>query len=267
MVLRALFPIAVLIALGGCAALGEPVRDADGCIPAVTIYQPPVRLGGTGQVLHIPRSCPPPVTMSAETMALLASVGAAHAADQQAERGPPPPPVRAPAAIRQGIEKFCGWFFGDQPYSLEGLRQAAFDAGYRRAAPVPFFPSPEMLREPSVSAVGFTAMVEAPPDEAHGIAAFVSFHHPICQIQIYGYEAEAEAVVGALEADGWRSAGEAVPDGAATSVQRYFGVLGGRPMTMVVTRVTPEGGAGLEMVVNLVPGEDRERGLLYVPPG
>lgn len=259
--------LALLAASGGCASLGEPVLDADGCRPAMALYQPGVGPGRAGMVIHVPRSCPPPVAMSAETMALLASVGAAHAADQQAERGPPPPPVSAPVAIRQGLEDFCGWFFGDQPYSLEGLRQAAFEAGYGRGAPVPFFPSPEMLREPSFSAVGFTAIVADPPGEGHGVAAFVSFHHPTCQLQIYGYGAEAEAAVGALEAGGWRSAGEATPSGAATSIQRYFGALNGRPMTMVVSRITPEGeGPGLEMVVNLVPGEDRERGLLYVPP-
>jgi len=45
--------------LAGCAALGEPVLDADGCRPAMAIYQPPVREGAMGTILHIPRSCPP----------------------------------------------------------------------------------------------------------------------------------------------------------------------------------------------------------------
>lgn len=259
--------LALLAASGGCASLGEPVLDADGCRPAMAIYQPGVGPGQAGMVIHVPRSCPPPVTVTAETMALLASIGAAHAADQQAERGPAPAPVSAPAAILQGIETFCGWFFGDRPYSLEGLRQAASEAGYGRGAPVPFFPSPEMLNEPSFSAVGFTAAAENPPDDRHGIAAFVSFHHPTCQLQIYGYGAEAEATVAVLEAEGWRSAGEPVPSGEASTAQRYFGAFGTRPMTMVVTRITPKGGGpGLEMVINIVPGEDRERGLLFVPP-
>ena len=88
----------------------------------------------------------------------------------------------------------------------------------------------------------------------------------MCQLQIYGYGADGEVVIGALEADGWRSDGAPVASAASSTVQRWFGVLGDRPMTMVVTRITPEGeGPGLEMVVNLVPGEDRERGLLYVP--
>jgi len=53
--------------LSGCAGWGEPVLDADGCRPAMAIYQPPVRLGGTGSILHIPRACPAkpaPVTPS-----------------------------------------------------------------------------------------------------------------------------------------------------------------------------------------------------------
>lgn len=44
--------------LAGCAALGEPVLDAEGCRPAMAIYQPPVREGAMGTILHIPRSCP-----------------------------------------------------------------------------------------------------------------------------------------------------------------------------------------------------------------
>lgn len=56
-------------ALGGCAALGEPVLDAQGCRPAMAIYQPPVREGAMGTILHIPRSCParPPTPSETET--------------------------------------------------------------------------------------------------------------------------------------------------------------------------------------------------------
>ena len=46
------------VPLTGCAALGDPVLDADGCRPAMAIYQPPVREGAMGTILHIPRSCP-----------------------------------------------------------------------------------------------------------------------------------------------------------------------------------------------------------------
>lgn len=265
----ALACLALLAASGGCASLGEPVRDADGCIPAMALYQPGVGPGRAGMVIHVPRRCPPPVTMSAETMAFVASLAEGHAAGQRAERGPPPPPVSAPVAIRQGLEDFCGWFFGDQPYSLEGLRQAAFDAGYGRGAPVQFFPTPEMLREMSFSAVGFSAELEDRRSEGHGVVAFVSFHHPTCQIQVFGHGAEAETVLTDLEAAGWRRV-EGLVRGEDWTAQRYYGGAPGRPLTLVATRVVrpaeeEDGRPWLDMVINVVPGEDPRRGLLFEP--
>lgn len=270
---RVILPIIALTALGGCATLGEPVLDADGCRPAMTIYQPGVGPGRAGQVIHIPRSCPQNVVVTPEMLpALAVMAGAEDARREQAAGGPPaereapPAPVSARVAIRQGVEDFCGWFYGDQPYSLDGLRQAAFDAGYGRGAPVPFFPSPEMLREPAFSALGFTAVAENPPSDGHGVAAFVSFHHPTCQLQIYGYGADGDAVIAELEARGWRRTGEPVRSGESSWAQRYYGGPASRPMTMVVTRVAREGdGPGLDMVINVVPGEDPERGLLHDP--
>lgn len=275
MTLRVFVPLLALAALGGCASLGEPVLDADGCRPAVTIYQPGVGPGGLGQVMTIPRSCPRAADLTPEMRAALAAVAAADEGVREqavgappAERPAPPPPVSARTAIRNGIEDFCGWFFSDQPYSLEGLRQAAFDAGYGRGAPVQFFPLPEMLREMSFSAVGFTAVMEDRPSEGHGVAAFVSFHHPTCQIQVFGYGAEGESVLTELEAAGWRKVGAPVR-GEDWTAQRYYGEGGGRPLTTVVTRAIREDEGDdapwLDMVINLVPGEDSERGLLFDP--
>lgn len=58
MVRKITLALGVAPAAAGCASPGEPVLDADGCRPAMAIYQPPVRLGGTGSILHIPRACP-----------------------------------------------------------------------------------------------------------------------------------------------------------------------------------------------------------------
>ncbi len=58
MVRKITLALGFALCAAGCAALGEPVLDADGCRPAMAIYQPPVRLGGTGSILHIPRACP-----------------------------------------------------------------------------------------------------------------------------------------------------------------------------------------------------------------
>lgn len=263
---RVILPILGLAALGGCAALGEPVRDADGCIPAVTVYQPGVGPGGVGQVMTIPRSCPSAVGVTPEMMADLRVAAEADKPDNR----PAPPPVSAEAAIRNGIEDFCGWYFSDQPYSLEGLRQAAFDAGYGRGAGAQFFPLPEMLREMSFSAMAFTAVIENRPSDGHGVAAFVSFHHPTCQIQVFGHGREAEAVLAELQSKGWRPVG--IPErGEDWIADRYYGQETGRPLTMVVTRVVrdPEqedGRAWLDMVINVVPGEDPDRGRLFDPP-
>ena len=274
---RVILPILGLAALGGCAALGEPVRDADGCIPAVTVYQPGVGPGGMGQVMTIPRSCPSAVGLTPEMMSTLAAMAAADRAAREeaaggppAERTPPPPPVSAEAAIRNGIEDFCGWYFSDQPYSLEGLRQTAFEAGYGRGAGAQFFPLPEMLRDMSFSAMGFTAVIDNRPSDGHGVAAFVSFHHPTCQIQVFGYGQEAETVLADLQSSGWRTVGIPVR-GEDWIAERYYGEESGRPLTMVVTRVIREseqedGRAWLDMVINVVPGEDRDRGLLFDPP-
>lgn len=277
MILRALPPVIALAALGGCASLGEPVLDADGCRPAMAIYQPGVGPGGAGQVIHIPRSCPTAPEITPEMMVALAALaGAEEALREQTDREvaaqtpqPPPAPVSPEAAIRNGIEDFCGWFHGDQPYSLEGLRQAAFDAGYGRGAGAQFFPLPEMLREASFSAMGFTAVIENRPSDGHGVAAFVSFHHPTCQIQVFGYGQEAEVVLADLQSTGWRLVG--IPErGEDWIAERYYGREGGRPLTMVVTRVVrepeEEGQAWLDMVINIVPGEDRDRGRLFDPP-
>lgn len=62
MALRVLAFTAILAAaaVAGCASMGGPVLDADGCRPAMAIYQPGVVPGGPGHILHIPRSCPAP---------------------------------------------------------------------------------------------------------------------------------------------------------------------------------------------------------------
>ena len=270
---RVLLPVTLLAALAGCATLGEPVLDAEGCRPAMAIYQPAVGPGGAGQVINVPRSCPQALGVTPEMIAALARTageegarGGATGFPAPAERPPPPPPARAETVIRNGIERFCGWFLGDQPYSLEGLRQAAFDAGYATGSGVQFFPLPEMLREPSFSAMGFTAMIADRPSDGHGVAAFVSFHHPTCQIQVFGHGADGEAVLAQLEAGDWRKA-DGLMRGEDWTAQRYYGGAAGRPLTMVVTRAIREGdGPGLDMVINLVPGEDPRRGLLFAPP-
>lgn len=268
MALRSLIPVVFCAAVGGCASLAEPVLDADGCRPAMAIYQAAVGPGGAGQVIHIPRSCPAEVALTPATAESLMTGATAAVPRGQAvqavpgpprEREAPPAPVDTMTAIRNGIEGFCGWFFGDQPYSLDGLRQAAFEAGYGRGAPVQIVPLPEMLREPAFSAVGFTAIAESRPSDDHGVAAFVSFHNPVCQIQVHGYDEEAPAVLAALEADGWRKVGP-LKRGALWEAQRYQNAQG-RPMTLVDNRLLDEAGS-LRRVLNVVPGHDPDRGAL-----
>ncbi|WP_226636146.1 hypothetical protein [Brevundimonas poindexterae] len=268
--------LCLLAALGGCTAVGEPALDAQGCRPATTIYQPGVGPGGGGQVIHIPRSCPRAALVTPEEAVAAAVIAGAEDAlrdrSQDArppvERPDPPPPVSVEAAIRNGIEDFCGWFFSDAPYSMDGLRQAAFDAGYAPGSPAQFFPLPEMLRAPSFSSLGFTAIIADRLSDRHGVVAFVSFHHPTCQIQLYGHGPEGDAVIAQLEAEGWHKAGAPV-EGGGLSAQRYYGGDPDQRLTMVVSRVIGEDpdrdGAWLDMIINVVPGEDPQRGLMVDP--
>lgn len=265
-----LFAMTVLLGtMSGCAALVEPNLDANGCRPAMAIYQPPVRLGGAGQVIHIPASCP----SNAASAALIAradaeaQVAAAQAIAAQTPGGAPvpaparpapPPPVEPVAAILNGVDAFCGWFLSDKPYSLEGLRQAAFDAGYARGAPVQMIPLPEMREALSYSTMGFTAVIADPPSDGHGMAAFVTFHDPACQVLVYGYAEAAQTALARLEREGWRKDGGpiALPEMTA---QRYRG----HGMTLTAHRPSaPAEGARLELILNLTPGETSTRGLL-----
>ena len=264
---------AVLAGVGGmsgCAAMVEPNLDANGCRPAMAIYQPPERLGGAGQVIHIPTSCPSSAALEARIARAnaqaraVAAQGITEQASTSAAVGPaptrpaPPPPVEPVIAILNGVDGFCGWFLGDKPYSLEGLRQAAFDAGYGRGAPVQMIPLPEMREAASYSTMGFTAMIADAPSDRHGMAAFVTFHDPACQVLVYGYADAAQMALERLESLGWRKDGGpiALPEMTA---QRYRG----HGMTLTAHRPSaPAEGARLELILNLTPGEASTRGLL-----
>ncbi|GAW42025.1 hypothetical protein SH203_02438 [Brevundimonas sp. SH203] len=267
-----LFAAAALVGgMSGCAALVEPNLDANGCRPAMAIYQPPVRLGGAGQVINIPASCPSSAASEAriararaEAERVVAQMTAAQASasapapTQAPSRPAPPAHVEPVAAILNGVDRFCGWFLGGQPYSLEGLRQAAFDAGYGRGAPVQMIPLKEMREAASYSTMGFTAVIADPPSNGHGMAAFVTFHDPACQVLVYGYADAAQTALARLESEGWRKDGGPITLPEMTA-QRYRG----HGMTLTAHRPSgPAEGARLELILNLTPGETSTRGLL-----
>lgn len=266
--------LAPLGATAGCAAMAEPNLDANGCRPAMAIYQPPMRLGGAGQVIHIPASCPSSAISEARiararaeaqvvAAQMIATQASGTAPTESPARPAPPAPVEPVAAILNGVDRFCGWFLGDQSYSLEGLRQAAFDAGYGRGAPVQMIPLPEMREAASYSTMGFTAVIVDPPSNGHGMAAFVTFHDPACQVQVYGYADAAQTALARLESQGWRKDGQPITLPEMTA-QRYRG----HGMTLTAHRPTatvegaPAEGARLELILNLTPGETSTRGLL-----
>lgn len=242
----------------------------------MALYQPGVGPGGGGQVIHVPRSCPSGLETE-RMLALIAAERLAYGVDlpppsapasapssasptQPPAERPIPAPVSAEAAIRDGITELCAWFLGDAPYSLDGLRQAAFDAGYARGTSAQIIPLPEMLRQMSFSALGFTAVIADPPP-GNAVLAHVSFHDPVCQIQVYGHDAAAEAVLAGLEGAGWRRDGDAIRTSQLT-IQRYRGA----GLTLVVNRPTePVDGPGLDLVLNIVGGEDNARGMLEEP--
>lgn len=60
---------AVLLAATGCVTDPQEAADADPCAPQRTaIYQPPVTLGGAGQVqiVETPSPCPPETKRAAD---------------------------------------------------------------------------------------------------------------------------------------------------------------------------------------------------------
>lgn len=152
LVLSAIAAVALLSA--SCSALVDQAPlDANGCRPAMAIYQPPMRAGGAGGIINVPANCAPTRQQVQNDRAAVASTDIVQDSAKPALRIPAEP-VPASAAIRNGVVKFCSWFFGDEQYSLPGLQRTAFDAGFSRGSSVDFAPLPEMLEAASFSKPG-----------------------------------------------------------------------------------------------------------------
>jgi len=253
-----------LAALASCSALVQPAAlDANGCRPAMAIYQPPVTRGGSGSIINIPAQCPPSLVLAGPARSSPSSTAAQTSGTVVPPVSRIPPPERAVGdLIHAGIVDFCGWFFGDTPYSLPGLQAAAFDAGYARGSGSAIVPLPEMLREMSFSSLGFEGVIADRASDGHGVSAHVTFHNPVCQIQSYGYGEDIDAVIIRLRAAGWRTVGEPT-EREADRVERLYGTIGTRPVTLVVhRRLTTSEEPALDSVINVLPGHQTEFGVL-----
>ena len=200
----------------------------------------------------------------AVALATLVVAGTSAVAQTAPEARPRPPAlVDAHTAIEKGVTNLCGWALAGEGYSLPAMQQTAFDAGYRRGASVSIVPLPEMRSQPSFSSLNFTAEIENAPAEGSGVVALVSFHNPVCQIQVYIYFDEAKAFVAGLPSSGWRLTAPEASFGNVAA-QRWFGNLNGKPVTLVINRWVGEQMApgNLGFILNVVPGEDPERGVL-----
>lgn len=201
---------------------------------------------------------------AAVALSAVLAIATSATAQTTADVRPRPAPVAdARVAIENGVEGLCGWFLAGEGYSLPAMQQTAFDAGYRRGASVQIIPLTDMRGQPSYSSMNFTAEVVDAPAEGSGVVAFVAFHNPVCQIQVYGYQDYARAFAAGLGEAGWRSAGPEMRT-QHVAAQRWYGRLNGKPVTLVVNRRAGEQSApgGLDYILNVVAGENAERGVL-----
>ena len=174
---------------------------------------------------------------------------------------PLPPVENAAAAMEGGVERFCHWFVRGDGYSLERARQTAEEAGYRRGTSVAMIPLVEMTQQPAFSFLGFTARMPDGTPNDEGLAAFITFHVPICQIQVYGQTSEAARYVESLGQRGWilieRLAGPQVTS------ERWLHGSATDSYTLVVNRWTGSGPAPgkLGFILNVLPGDNRTMGV------
>jgi hypothetical protein len=121
-------------------------------------------------------------------------------------------------------------------------------------------PLPEMRERGSYSTIAFQARIADAPASGSGVAAFFSFHTPVCQLQVYGYRDDANRYIARLKDGGWTLVGEQRSENVLS--ERWLRSSGAQVMTLVVNRwvgaqATP---GDLGFILNVLPGEDRERG-------
>lgn len=203
------------------------------------------------------------MTLAVALLAILAVTTSVAAQPAPEARARPTPVADARAAIENGVNNLCGWYLASEGHSLPAMQQTAFNAGYRRGASVEMIPLADMRDQPSFSALNFTAVVVDAPAQGSGVVAFVTFHNPACQIQIFGYQDHARAFVAGLADAGWRAAG-AETRSEQVAAQRWYGSLNDKPVTLVVNRWAGEqpNPSGLDYILNVVAGENAERGVL-----
>jgi hypothetical protein len=169
----------------------------------------------------------------------------------------------ATIALENGVTKLCAGFVMGSATTLVAVQQRAFEAGYARGASVEMIPLPDMQAQPAYTIFPFRSRIANAPPQGSGIALFVgNYHNAICQLQVYGYVEETAAYAASLSSAGWRQVGEETKtDNVASS--RFYGVLEGKPATMVVNRwIGPEAPGRLGFVINMMAGENSSRGAL-----
>lgn len=167
--------------------------------------------------------------------------------------------VRQSAVIENGVEQLCGWFVRGDGYSLPAAQQVAADAGFRTGANVMIVRTPELAAAGSYSALNFTA--EGGGSEPAGrVVAFMAFHGPVCQVQVYGYAQEAGHYVSGLEGKGWTLIERQKKDPIAA--ERWIKGSNGDQITLVVNRWIGAGPAPADLgfILNVYPGDNRTMG-------
>lgn len=192
----------------------------------------------------------------------IASPAAAQSPPNVTPNKDPMPLPTAELAVANGVEKLCAWFVRGEGYSLPAAFQTAMEAGFKRGVSVQMVPLPEMREAGSYSTIGFQASIANAPPEGSGVAAFFTYHTPVCQIQVYGYKEDATRYIAGLKDSAWTLVDTQRSENVHS--ERWLTKTGTQSMTLVVNRwagAQPAPG-GLGFILNVLPGDDRKRGQL-----
>jgi hypothetical protein len=201
---------------------------------------------------------------------VLASATTAAAVDQTegttATVSPVPKPeprslANVTQALDNGVDRICPWFFspaskGDEAEPFIGkLRKVAAENGYAGGTSLSII-FPMDKGQMSSSSVGMQSNIQPPPNG--GVALFVQFHYPVCQLQVWGFAEEASKFVVDLPESGWASVGKPKRKGNIET-RRFRGSSGA---TMVTNRWVGTKPSELKLVINYFAGEEKTRGEL-----
>jgi len=270
---RLLVGASAALGLAGVQACTTPVEEmasAGSCTPTRSIYQPGVN-GRPGTLINLPGNCPSPAQVArAEAAAITAASSTAAVTSPALSTGLPLPRARpepvplasVTEALDKGVGVICPWFFSPaatgsdvDPFIARLQRHGAENGFHGGSSLHIIFPmDPGQVAR---SSLGLQSNIQ-PPVEGSGVALFVQFHYPVCQLQVYGYAAESVAFVSGLEGRGWRVAAGPRRKGNV-EVRRFRNSDGA---TLVTNRWVGSKAPDMKLLINYFSGPESTRGEL-----